>query len=141
MSYRKGQLRVEFVFSIVIFAAFLLIILNFTNTSFSDVINSVKPDIVKIKAETTLIFLTEDKNGFALQPFILNKTKIIKYSENCTNVTNLIKINTYKLIISNTTSILLECGAYGTPIVSLKRNISLIYDNNIEKGNLILEIW
>lgn len=156
-----GQIRVEFVVSIIIFALVIFFIVTQTNILFSSLLTDSKSDTLKAKASNVIKILIEDKGdpkdwnnnpgstkrvGLAdNQPYNLSYNKISNLSYNCSNsdvYKNLLwnfGLKAYRLRVYNSTNQMLFCGfnSLEPPLVT---ETKYIYIEN-EIGNITLELW
>lgn len=161
-----GQIRVEFIIGMMIFALVMFFIVTQTNTLFSSLLSDSRADSLKAKAANSIKILVEDKGdppiwdinvsqgqlnavkrvGLADQPYSLNKNKVLNLSQNCTSATDLYKtllwnfdLKAYRLKIYNSTNRILFCGfdSLEPPVVVETRYIFI----DTDFGNLTLELW
>lgn len=143
----KGQIRVEFIFSVVLFGGLFILIAMFMNSAFTMFTNDAKIDIIKTRTYTTAVILMEDKEkGLAVTPYILNETKIAAFNSTrdsegrCTSLLFL-NLSGYRLKIWNATTMLLDCGYFGIPVTYMEKSIGIITDGRYSAGNMTLELW
>ena len=111
-----GQIRIEFIFGIVIFALVIFYIVTQTNTLFSSLLTDSRSDTIKAKALNSIKILVEDVGDppnwetvapgnvkrvglaynqsyqpYPFQPYNLSKSKILALESNCTNTIDLYK--------------------------------------------------
>ncbi len=114
-----GQIRIEFIFGIVIFALVIFYIVTQTNILFSSLLTDSRADTIKAKALNAIKILVEDVGDppywdnlaasnpgsikrvglaynqsyqpYPFQPYNLSKNKILNLSSNCTNTPDLYK--------------------------------------------------
>jgi len=158
-----GQIRVEFIFGIIIFAILITFIITQTNTLFSSLLTDSRSDNLKAKAANAIKILVEDKgdpqNWDAMpvsdvkrtglvynQPYNLSKNKILNLSYNCSNTADLygnllwnFNLKAYRLKVFNSTDQILFCGfdSLEPPLVIETRYIFV--DNDF--GKITLEMW
>lgn len=122
-----GQIRIEFIFGLMLFILLIVFIVAQTNVLFTSLITDSKSDRLKAKAINSIKILVEDKGdpenwwnapdanvkrvGLAEQPYNLSINKINRLASpnNCTLLDNF-DLGAYRLKISNSTQQLLMCG-------------------------------
>jgi len=153
----KGQMRIEFIVGVVIFAIVLVFIVNQTNITFTNMLSDSEADILKAKALNSIMLLTEDRGdpinwetiaqtnpggvkrvGLAISPFVLSINKINMLDANCTLLDNFV-LKSYRLVVKNSTHTLLLCG-YDTLNPSRSREVRNVKIGN-DYGNITLELW
>jgi len=149
-----GQVRVEFVFGIVIFSIIIIFIITQTNTLFSSLLIDSKNDILKAKSINVITILVEDggdppnwqtlsfnnvnRVGLANQPYNLSKSKINRLNSEC-DLLNKTELRNYRLKVFNETHLIVFCGSES---LEPPKSVSLRYvyvDNGF--GNVSLEVW
>jgi hypothetical protein len=91
-----GQIRIEFIVGILIFAVIIFFIVNQTNITFSTLLTDSRADILKTKASNAITILVEDKGeppnwdsitvirvGLANEPYSLSIDKINNLKSDC----------------------------------------------------------
>jgi hypothetical protein len=149
----SGQIRIEFIFSVVIFCVILFFILSQLNILFSAIITDSESDISKVIATNAITVLLEDRGdppnwqtnpgntrwvGLAIEPYVLSKQKITELNKNCSLLDNY-NLKFYFLIIYNSTSQILSCGhdILDPPVAVVMRYAFV--DNGI--GNVTIKVW
>jgi len=148
-----GQIRIEFIAGILIFAIIILFIVNQTNITFSTLLADSRVDILKTKALNAITILVEDKGepedwetnptnvkrvGLAYKPYSLSTNKISELSSDC-NLLDNFNLSSYRLKIYNSTNQLLFCGYDNLePPTALEVKYVVIED---DYGNVSLEMW
>ena len=155
-----GQIKVEFIFGLIVFALVMFFIVTQTNTSFSSLMSDSRSDSLKAKATNVIKILVEDKgdppdwdmeivNGHPEnvkrvgltynQPYNLSKNKVILLGQTCDSVLWVFDLSGYRLKIYNSTNQILFCGINNpeSPVVIETRYVFI--DNNF--GNVTLELW
>jgi len=157
-----GQIRVEFVFGMIIFALIIFFIITQTNTLFSSLLTDSRTDAVKAKASNAIKILVEDKGdpidwnstpsstkrvGLAEQPYFLSKSKVITLNSNCTNTPDIYKnllwnfnLKAYRLKVFNSTNHqILFCGYDSLEPVTVMETRYIFVDGDF--GRITLELW
>lgn len=148
-----GQIRVEFIFGIVIFGLIIFFIVSQTNVVLSIVLADSKSNYIKAKAIGVLTILLEDKGepedwetnigetkrvGLADQPYKLSKSKVNVLKDNCDLLENF-NLGGYRLLIYNSTHRVLFCGIESLDPVTAIMYRYVFIDQNF--GNVTLEVW
>jgi hypothetical protein len=152
-----GQMRIEFIVGILIFAIIIVFIVSQTNTTFTNLLIDSKTDISKAKNLNSITILTEDvgdpsdwetiaqtnpedvkRVGLAISPYNLSVSKIDSLNSNCGLLDNF-NLGSYRLKIYNSTHQLLFCG-YETLEPPLSVEIKYVRIG-IDYGNVSLELW
>jgi hypothetical protein len=146
-----GQIRIEFIAGILIFAIITVFIVNQTNITFSNLLADSMADILKSKALNSITILVEDTGepsdwtpsnvdriGLAYEPYRLSINKINNLVSDCSLLDNFV-LNTYRLKIYNSTDLLLSCGmnVLEPPAASEIKYVEIEGDY----GNVTLELW
>jgi len=159
-----GQIRIEFIFSVIVFTVLIFFILSQTNTLFSSLLIDSKSDALKAKASNVIQILVEDEGdppnwdmiaqtnpngvkriGLAYNPYNLSKTKILNLSFNCSgsdpykNILWNFNLNAYKIRIFNSTHQILSCGLGTSEPGAVMETRYVFVDGGY--GKLILEMW
>jgi hypothetical protein len=159
-----GQIRIEFIFSVIVFTVIIFFIITQTNTLFSSLLVDSKSDTLKTKASNVIQILVEDKGdppnwdtiaqtnpngvkrvGLAYNPYNLSKTKILNLSYNCSgsdpykNILWNFNLNAYKIRIFNSTHQILSCGLRTSEPGAVMETRYVFIDGGY--GKLILELW
>jgi hypothetical protein len=162
-----GQIRVEFVFGLVIFSVIVVFIVTQTNTVFSSLLADSNSDVLKAKAISIINVLVEDPgdpynwnsapqsaqriglaNAIAAnsyQPYNLSSAKITALNTNCTNTGvygNLLygfEMKAYRLQVFNSTQRLLFCG-FDSLEPSAVSEVRYVYIQG-DYGKVTLELW
>jgi len=159
-----GQIRIEFIFSVIVFTVIIFFIITQTNTLFSSLLVDSKSDALKTKASNVIQILVEDKGdppnwdtiartnpngvkrvGLAYNPYNLSKTKVLNLSYNCSgsdpykNILWNFNLNAYKIRIFNSTHQILSCGLQTSEPGAVMETKYVFIDGGY--GKLILELW
>lgn len=162
-----GQIRVEFIFGLIVFALIMFFIVTQTNVLFSSLITDSKSDSLKANAVNAIKMLVEDKgnpenwdiettNGHPEnvkrvgltynQPYNLSKNKVLNLSKNCSGTPDYYKnllwnfnLNAYRLEIYNSTNQILLCGTNDTEPAAVIETRYVFIDNDF--GNITLKLW
>ena len=143
----KGQVRIEFIIGIVIFAAIIFFLSSQITILFSTVVQDANRESLKGKAITALTVLLEDEGdpvnwesqptgniirvGLADEPYKLNNNKLTRLRNEC-SLLERYELGKYRLIFENyvitRTGQSLDfiiCGSanIGLPVVSVARNV------------------
>lgn len=127
-----GQLKIEFIFSVVVFALVLFFVVSQINTLFTAIIADSEADISKSVVMNAMTVLLEDPGdpqdwetiaqsnpedvkrvGLAIEPYVLSRQKIFELNRSCGLLHNYSLVD-YTLYIFNSTDRMLTCG-YETP--------------------------
>jgi len=151
-----GQLRVEFIFGLMLFILLIFFIITQINVLFTSLVTDSKADKLKSKSINAVKILVEDKGypqnwwnvpdanikrvGLAGQPYNLSINKINRLASpnNCTLLDNF-NLRAYRLKISNSTHQLLMCGIDSlepATVIEVKK----VYING-DMGTVSLELW
>jgi hypothetical protein len=160
-----GQIRVEFVFGIIIFALIMFFIVTQTNTLFSSLLTDSRTDAVKAKASNAIKILIEDRGdppdwdtiaqsnpgnvkrvGLTYyyqpsnisQPYNLSRNKILNLSSNCSLLNNF-DLKAYRLKVYNSTQQILFCGFDSLEPVTVMETRYIFVDGDF--GRITLELW
>jgi hypothetical protein len=146
-----GQIRIEFIAGILIFAIIIVFIVNQTNITFSNLLADSMADILKSKALNSITILVEDTGepsdwnpsnvervGLAYEPYMLSINKINNLVSDCSLLDNFV-LKSYRLKIYNSTNLLLFCGidASEPPAAYEIKYVEIEGDY----GNVTLELW
>jgi hypothetical protein len=156
-----GQIRVEFIFGIILFALIMFFIVTQTNTLFSSLLTDSRSDALKAKALNAIKILVEDRGnppnwnntpgstkrvGLAEQPYFLSKSKVITLNSNCTNTPDIYKnllwnfeLKAYRLKVYNSTHQILFCGYDSLEPVNVIETRYVYIDGDF--GRVTLEMW
>ena len=142
----KGQVRIEFIIGIVIFAAIIFFLSSQITILFSTVVQDANRESLKGKAITALTVLLEDEGdpvnwesqptgniirvGLADEPYKLNNNKLTRLRNEC-SLLERYELGKYRLIFESYVitripmSPIQLCGSenIGAPIVSVARNV------------------
>jgi hypothetical protein len=152
-----GQMRIEFIAGILIFAVVLVFIVNQTNVTFSSLLSDSEADITKAHNLNVMTILSEDKGdptnwetiaqsnpggvnrvGLASNPYNLSVSKINSLMSNCDLLSNF-DLKQYRLKIYNSTQMLLFCGS---DVLNSPKSIEVRYVKiGSDYGNITLELW
>lgn len=149
-----GQIRVEFIFAVVIFGLIILFIASQINTILTITLITSKSDDLRIKASGVITALIEDKGepedwhlspenanriGLANQyPYSLSTNKITTLNENCT-LLDYFDLKGYRLKIHQEEQQVLFCGyeSLVPPTTIITKNVFI----DGKGGNISLELW
>ncbi len=156
-----GQIRVEFIFGIILFALIMFFIVTQTNTLFASLLTDSRSDLLKAKAIDAIKIFVEDKGdptnwnntpsstkrvGLAEQPYLLSKSKVLTLNFNCTYTADIYKnllwnfdLKAYRLKVYNSTHQLLFCGYDSLEPVSVMETRYVYIDGGF--GRVTLEMW
>jgi hypothetical protein len=156
-----GQIRIEFIFGIILFALIMFFIVTQTNTLFSSLLTDSKSDAVKAEALNAIKILVEDKGdpeawdsnpgsakrvGLAYnQPYNISKNKVQVLNSNCTSsdlYKNLLwnfNLKAYRLKVFNSTHQILFCGFDSLESVTVMETRYIFIDKGF--GRITLELW
>lgn len=138
----KGQIKIEFILGVVVFAMVIFYVASQINTAFLSTNIDTNLDMKKAKSYTILEIISKNSDtGLALTPGKLNITKINTWEENNCSTLNQFDMGGYRLTITedNVIEPLLFCGYVG--IVPIRTNVvrTVKIDNNY--GRITLEMW
>lgn len=157
----RGQVRIEFIFGLMLFILLILFIISQTNVLFSSLITDSKSDKLKAKAVNSVKILVEDKgdpeNWQILAPgsirriglvndipYNLSMQKINRLKGWCAlatipTVLENFELKAYRLKISNSTHQLLMCGFDSLePATAIE--VKKVHING-DIGTVSLELW
>ena len=152
-----GQMRIEFIVGILIFAVVIVFIVSQTNTTFTNLLTDSKADISKAKNLNSITILTEDvgdpvnwesiaqsspenvkRVGLAINPYNLSVSKINSLNLTC-DLLNNFDLGSYRLKVYNSTHRLLFCG---NEVLEPPTSIEIKYVKiGTDYGNVTLELW
>jgi len=108
-----GQIRIEFIVGILIFAIIVIFIVSQTNITLSTLLTDSRADILKAKALNAITILVEDRGeppswnpsnvirvGLAYKPYSLSINKIDDLKSDCDLLDNF-TLSSYRLKIYN----------------------------------------
>lgn len=149
-----GQLRIEFIFAVVVFSVIIFFVVSQVNVLFSSILTDSSSDISKTTIINTLNILLEDvgdptnwdtkpeeeikRVGLATTPYILSKEKINRLNTTC-NLLNDYSLGAYFLEIYNQTNKILSCGVELLEAPSSVSTKYVVVDDSI--GNITLKLW
>jgi len=134
----KGQVRIEFIFGVVIFAVIMFYMSTQLNNVFSTVGTDSYTDMLKQRSVNVMRYLVED--AYVDEPYHIDKSKLID-GENkigC-NLLDAWHLGTYRLKVYDDTSLILVCGSTG--ITHVRSNIIKFVEIDGGYGNITLEMW
>jgi hypothetical protein len=162
-----GQIRMEFIFGIVIFSVIIFYVVTQTNSLFSSLISDSKSDALKTRASEAIKIIVEDSGdppnwetlpvgsvkrvGLAYkaaltQPYNLSKSKVVALNTNCTGTANIdnnmlwnFELRNYRLTVFNSTQRILLCGFISTGHALITETRYVFIDNGY--GRVVLELW
>jgi len=141
----RGQIKVEFVLAVVVFAFVTLVVMTQLNSTFNIIASDSKTDTVRTKANDLINLLVEDPQWMSAgQPYNLSKSKISVIDLNrdatgqCSSFIPM-RLGGYRLTVANSTHTLLRCGAagVGSGAVSIARAVWIENDYGI----ITVEMW
>lgn len=144
----KGQIKIEFVLGVVVFAMIIFYVASQINNAFLATNVDSKLDVLKARSISLMDALTKNSEiGLALESGNLNKTKIEIWNNQSCSELDRYRLGGYRLIISETdeTKPLLFCGYVG--ISSIRTNVirSVKITNETtgvtNYGNITMEMW
>ena len=149
----KGQIKLDFILSIVVFSILIVYIVTQTNTTVIGRFTESNIDKLKAHGINVLTTLAEDQGfpidwynnpnnaqriGLADAPYSLSTAKINSLKNNC-NLMNKFDLNSYYLeIIDSTKQTVLSCGATGRPPITVSLSRKVLISNMLGEINLIL---
>jgi len=145
----KGQLKIEFVLGLVVFAIIILYVGTQIGTAFNTANTDSRLDALKSQGIAVIDVLTKDHvYGFSeLEPNILNITRINEWNaESSSSVppgrcSGLDKfgMKNYRLTVNKTTSQILYCGYAG--ISNVRTSVIRYVTIQGDYGQVELELW
>ncbi len=156
-----GQVKIDFIFGVVVFAIIIFFIVNQTNNLFSSLLTDSNADALKSKASSAINIIVSEQGdpanweslpagsvrraGLASSPLVLSASKIYSMSYNCSNsdvygnVLWNFEMKAYRLRVYNSTGLMLICGFDNLepPIVSETKYVRIGSDY----GTVILDLW
>lgn len=152
-SRKKGQIKIDFIFSLVFFTVMIFYIAMQVNSSLASSMSDSRLDTIKSESESILNILVSTKGspenwdslpqeqvmriGLAFLPYNISSSKLNALKNNCDLMNKFGDIN-YKFTIISENNILLSCG-YGGPRVTAKSESSVAV--NGKYGKAVLEMW
>lgn len=153
MRRTKGQVKIDFIFSLIFFTIMIFYIAVQLNSFLLSSMSDSKLDTLKSEANILLETLISSKGnpenwealpenqitriGLASIPYSISSSKLDVLKNNCDLMNKFGSIN-YKLSISSAGSILLSCG-YGGPKVTSKSEMPVLVNGGY--GKATLELW
>lgn len=159
-----GQIRIEFIFGVILFTVIIFFIVTQTNILFSSLLVDSKSDTLKAEASNVIQILVEDRGdppnwdtiaqsnpnginrvGLANSPYNLSKSKVTALGLNCSGSTpykNLLwnfKLKAYRIRVFNSTQQILFCGLNPSEPGTVTETRYVYIDK--EYGKLVLELW
>jgi hypothetical protein len=162
-----GQIRIEFIFGVVIFSVIIFYIVTQTNTMFSSLLVDSKSDALKAKAANVIKILVEDSGdpsnwdslpvgsvrrvGLAYkaalnQPYNISKSKVVALDANCSGTADFYRnmlwnfdLRAYRLTVYNSTHQILLCGYGSIEQASVTETRYVFIDSGY--GRVVLELW
>ena len=149
----KGQVKIEFLLGIVVFAVIIFYVGSQIGTAFTSLNTDTKLDILKAKSVTVLDILTKDSvNGLALEDPVnklsiinnLDETRIAEWDANrgpngeCLDMEKF-DLDGYRLVINKADTEVLFCGFVG--ITRIRSNAVRFVKIGAEYGDITLELW
>jgi len=134
----KAQIRVEFIFGIVVFVVVMYFFFSQINTLFLTVSEDSMRDALKAKAIGALTLLLEDTGvGLADEPYKLSSSKVGMLTD-C-SLLDKYDLGQYKLTIRDSTSQIIFCGSKSLepPVVTVSRIIII----NGDYGTATMEMY
>ncbi len=157
----KGQIRVEFIFGVIVFAIVIFMVVSQINTIFISSGTDSLSDILKAKAVGFLDIVLKDSGdpdnwetnpllmkriglSYNDQPFNLSLAKIQaidsnRDSENRCYLLDSLDLGGYRLLIYKGENLILECGLETTTVTLVSVGRSVFIED--EYGSVILEVW
>jgi hypothetical protein len=149
----KGQIRIDFIFSLIFFTVMLFFIALLVNSSLSTGLADSNLDTMKSQSESILNILVSTggspdnwetlppalviRVGLASQPYSISAPKLNALRNNCDLMAKFGNIN-YRLTLSSGNTVLLSCG-YGGPRVTSSSQVP-VFVNGVY-GRAVLEMW
>jgi len=149
-----GQIRVEFIFAVVIFGLIILFIASQINTILTITLTTSRSDDLRVKTTGVITALIEDKGepedwynspenakriGLVDQyPYRLSSAKVTTLKDNCT-LLDYFDLKGYRLKIYQEDQQVLFCG-YDSLIPPTTMVIRNVYVGDTP-GNMSLELW
>lgn len=147
----KGQIKLEFIFAVVMFAMIIFWVVSQINTSYASVGSDSRNDMLRAKAYTLIAYLAEGSGdagwessqepksvglAYENQPYNLSSYKISKL--NCSLLNNY-SLGAFRITIQDDDETLLSCGPIGVSLmtISITRNVYI----EGEYGNITAEVW
>lgn len=155
----RGQIKIDFVFGVIVFSVIIFFIVSQTNTLFSSLLTDSKSDALKARATSAIDILVEDPGdpanwdsaggvkriGLASSPYVLSRAKVLNLSYNCSNsdlYKNLLwnfDMKAYRLRIYNSTKQIMLCGFDSLEAPTVTETRYVMIDN--EYGRVVLDLW
>lgn len=144
----KGQIKVEFVLGVVVFAVIIFYVSSQINTAFLSTSSDSRLDVLKSRTITLLnIIVKNNDTGLAIERGNLNKTKIVQWKDNkCQNLKTY-NLGGYRLTImeEGQDTPLLFCGYVGLGGLNTHviRAVKITNDTSglVTYASVTLELW
>ena len=149
----KGQVKLEFIFGVVMFAIVIFWVVSQINTVYAGIGSDSRNDVLRAKAYNIMSYLAEgsgDTNwesaaspesiGLAYnnQPYNLSENKIDKLNSNCSLLDNY-NLGAYRIIIEDDSGELLFCGSQSISQIRIIITRSVWVEDRY--GNMTVEVW
>ena len=149
----KGQVKLEFIFGVVMFAIVILWVVSQINTVYAGIGSDSRNDALRAKAYNIMSYLAEGSGetnwessvspkfiGLAYdnQPYNLSENKIDALNTNCSLLDGY-NLGAYRITIQDNTGELLFCGSRSVAQIRIMITRSVWIEDRY--GNMTVEVW
>lgn len=144
----KGQIKVEFILGVVVFAVIIFYVSSQINTAFLSTSSDSRLDVLKSRTISLLdIIIKNNEMGLAIERANLSKTKIDEWRINKCASLETYKLGGYRLTIyeEGEPAPILFCGYVGLGGLNtyITRSVKITDEatGTVNYGNVTLELW
>ncbi len=149
----KGQVKLEFIFGVVMFAIVIFWVISQINTVYAGVGTDSRNDVLRAKGYNIMSYLAEGSGetnwesstspkliGLAYdnQPYNLSENKIDKLNSNCSLLDDY-NFGAYRITIQDDSDELLFCGSQSISQLRIMITRSVWIEDRY--GNMTVEVW
>ena len=149
----KGQIRLEFIFGVVMFAVVVFWVVSQIDIVYAGVGSDSRNDMMRAKAYNLIAYLAEGSGdpgwesatepkriGLAYEgsPYNLSTSKIDKLNSTCSLLDNY-DIRSYRVFVKDSSGTLLTCGSASISPITISIERSVFIEGNY--GTITVEVW
>ena len=149
----KGQVKLEFIFGVVMFAIVIFWVVSQINTVYVGIGSDSRNDVLRTKAYNIMSYLGEGSGetnwesiaspkliGLAYnnQPYNLSESKIDKLNSSC-SLLDAYNFGAYRITIQDASGELLFCGSRSISQIRIMITRSVWIEDRY--GNMTVEVW
>ena len=144
----KGQIKIEFILGVVVFAIIIFYIASQINNAFLSTAVDTRLDILKARSVSLLDVITKSSEmGLALETNNLNKTKVEIWNNNSCEELDIYRLGGYRILLyeQDEPKPILQCGFTG--LFGIRTNVIRAVRITNEStgvttyGNITMEMW